>query len=417
LTFASLGLKKPILDGVKAAGYTEPTEIQASSIPLVLDGHDVIASGETGSGKTAAFGLPILNRLLGREPGLRALILVPTRELCVQVAESLRAYAVNTDIQVRTAFGGIDMRIQEAAFRRGLDVLVACPGRLLDHLERRNLSLENVEILVLDEADRMLDMGFMPQVRRILARCRRERRNLLFSATLPPEVVSLCKDLLPDARKVQVGRRSQAAVSISHDFMEVPAHRKTGVLESLLSKERGRVLVFVKTKTGAEKLGRALKDAGRSADSIHGDKSAEARHTALMQFDRGKIRCMVATDVAARGIDVDDIALVVNYDLPHSVEDYVHRVGRTGRTGKSGRAVSLVSPRERGVHRAILQHLSARTDAQADRASREAARFAPARRSGRPGGGRGSRPPAPARPGRRKDSGPGRGRRRRRLAS
>jgi len=415
LTFTSLGLKKPILDGVKDAGYKKPTEIQASAIPLVLEGHDVIASGETGSGKTAAFGLPILNRLLGREPGLRALVLVPTRELCVQVAESLRAYAVHTDLKVRTAFGGIEMRIQEAAFRRGLDVLVACPGRLLDHLERRNLTLENVEILVLDEADRMLDMGFMPQVRRILARCRRERRNLLFSATLPPEVVSLCRDLLPDARKVQVGRRSQAAVTISHDFKDVPAHRKASVLEGLLRQERGRVLVFVKTKTGAQRLGRALQSAGLAADSIHGDKSAEARHTALMQFERGKIRCMVATDVAARGIDVDDVALVVNYDLPHSVEDYVHRVGRTGRTGKRGRAVSLVSPRDRRVHQAILRHLSARTDAQADQASREGAMLNASRRGGRPGGGRGSRSPAAARTGRRKNS--SRGRRRRRLAS
>lgn len=397
LKFASLGLKKPILYGVKAVGYEEPTEIQAISIPLVLEGHDVVASGETGSGKTAAFGLPILNHLVGQQPGLRALILVPTRELCVQVAESLRTYASQTDIHVRTAFGGVEMRIQEAAFNRGLDVLVACPGRLIDHLGRCNLSLENIEILVLDEADRMLDMGFMPQVRRILARCNRERQNLLFSATIPPEVASLCKDLLPDARTVQVGRHLQAPVSITHEFKEMPANRKTAFLENLLGKERGRVLVFVKTKIGSERLGRALKNAGRAADSIHGDMSAEARYTVLTQFDRGKIRYMVATDVAARGIDVDDIQLVVNFDMPRSVVDYVHRVGRTGRTGRDGRALSLVSPGDRDVHYAILRHLRTRTEA--DQTSRKAAKLAPAHR------------------GRKKAPGPGQSRRRRRRAS
>ena len=199
MTFASLGLRKPILDGVKAAGYQEPTDIQTQSIPLVLEGHNVIACGETGSGKTAAFGLPMLDMLLDHEPGLRALILVPTRELCVQVAESLRVYASRTDIHVRTAFGGVDLRIQQSAFKRGLDILVACPGRLIDHLERSNVTLENIDMLVLDEADRMLDMGFLPQIRRILVRCKQERCNLLFSATMPPEVATLCKDFLPDA--------------------------------------------------------------------------------------------------------------------------------------------------------------------------------------------------------------------------
>ncbi len=390
MTFASLGLRKPILDGVKAAGYQEPTEIQAKSIPLILDGHDVIAAGETGSGKTAAFGLPMLNMLLDHEPGLRALILVPTRELCVQVAENLRIYASGTDIHVRTAFGGIDLKIQQSAFKRGLDILVACPGRLIDHLERGNVTLDNIDMLVLDEADRMLDMGFMPQIRRILVRCKNERRNLLFSATMPREVLHLCKDFLPDAKKVQVGRRSHAAQTISHDFQEMLARDKTRFLEDVLRKEKGRVLVFVKTKIAAQRLGRALKADGLSADSIHGDKSAEARHTVLTQFDRGKIRCMVATDVAARGIDVDDIALVINFDLPQSVEDYVHRVGRTGRIGKVGRALSLVSPSERGIHRAVLKQLNAKTDAEADAASKEAEALNP-RRNGRGRGGGGGR--------------------------
>jgi len=396
LTFASLGLKKPILDGVKAAGYQQPTEIQAKSIPLILEGHDVIAAGETGSGKTAAFGLPMLNMLLDHGPGLRALILVPTRELCVQVAENLRIYASCTDVQVRTAFGGIDLKIQEAAFKRGMEILVACPGRLIDHLERGNVALDKIDMLVLDEADRMLDMGFMPQIRRILVRCKRERRTLLFSATMPPEVEHLCKDFLPDARKVQVGRRSRAAETISHDFEEMPARDKTAFLEGVLRKAKGRVLVFVKTKIGAQRLGRALKNDGLPADSIHGDKSAEARHAVLSQFDRGKIRYMVATDVAARGIDVDDIELVINYDLPQSVEDYVHRVGRTGRIGKVGRALSLVSPGERGIFRAIRKQLDARTDAEADQASREAEALNP-RRGGR-GRSRNSRNGSPGKP-------------------
>lgn len=391
-TFPSLGLHKPVLAGVKAAGYSAPTEIQQKSIPLVLDGHDLVSCGETGSGKTAAFGLPMLNMLLDHGPSLRGLILVPTRELCVQVAEALRLYARETGLHVRTAFGGIDIGIQEAAFRRGMDILVACPGRLIDHLERRNLTLENIELVVLDEADRMMDLGFLPQIQRVLVRCRQEHQTLLFSATMPPEVAELCKHFLPEARKVQVGRRSQSPINISHDFKEMPGHQKTPFLESVLRRERGRVLVFVKTKAGAERLGRELRDAGRLADSIHGDKTAEARYTALGQFDRGKIRCMVATDVAARGIDVDDIELVINYDLPHSVEDYVHRTGRTGRSGKRGRALSLVSPRERSVHQAILKHLHARTDTEADNASLEAERQAGprgGRRSGPRGGGSG----------------------------
>ena len=392
MTFQSLGLDRPILQGVELAGYKTPTEIQAQTVPLVLEGRDVIASGETGSGKTAAFGLPILHMLREGKPGLRALILVPTRELCVQVAESLRTYARKTDLHVRTVFGGIDIGIQEAAIRRGLDVLVACPGRLLDHLERRTLSLEKIQILVLDEADRMMDMGFMPQIRRILMRCRRDRQNLLFSATVPPDVARLCADLLPAARKIQVGRRSQAAVTIRHQFEEVLANRKMAYLERLLGRERGRVLVFVKTKVSARRLGESLVHAGRSVDSIHGDKSAEARHDALTRFERGTVRCIVATDVAARGLDVDDVELVLNYDMPGSVEDYVHRVGRTGRAGKVGRALSLVSPKDRGVHQAILRHLSATSHHEKHSIEPPSRALAPRTdtRQGRTGTGRGS---------------------------
>lgn len=392
MKFSSLGLRKPILDGVRKAGYEQPSEIQKNSIPIVLDGHDIISCGETGSGKTAAFGLPILDSLLDHEPGLRALILVPTRELCVQVAENLRIYASRTDIHVVTAFGGVDMGIQESAIRRGCDVIVACPGRMIDHLERRNVNLENIDFLVLDEADRMLDMGFMPQIQRILMRCPDDRQTLLFSATMPPDVARLVKDFIPNAKSVQVGRRSQAASTIQHKFEEVHPKDKMPLVTSLLRKSDGKVLIFVKTKLGAQRLGRELKHSGLAADSIHGDKSAEARYTILQGFTRGRIRHLVATDVAARGIDVDDISMVINFDMPRSVEDYVHRVGRTGRVGRKGIALSLWTRADAGVYRAVQKNLGATSDEEAVEASREAdvateKRYGSAHRSG--GGGRG----------------------------
>ena len=261
---------------------------------------------------------------------------------------------------MRTVFGGIDIGIQEAAIRRGLDVLVACPGRLLDHLERRTLSLEKIQILVLDEADRMMDMGFMPQIRRILMRCRRDRQNLLFSATVPPDVARLCADLLPAARKIQVGRRSQAAVTIRHQFEEVLANRKMAYLERLLGRERGPG-AGVREDQGVRAAAGRVAGARRGVLWIRSTATRARRPdtNALTRFERGTVRCIVATDVAARGLDVDDVELVLNYDMPGSVEDYVHRVGRTGRAGKVGRALSLVSPKDRGVHQAILRHLSA----------------------------------------------------------
>ncbi|HEX5053065.1 MAG TPA: DEAD/DEAH box helicase [Planctomycetota bacterium] len=357
MSFASLGLAEPILQGVRAAGYDTPTDIQASAIPKILAGAELIGLGETGSGKTAAFGLPMLHRLCGGEPGLRGIIVVPTRELCVQVAENLRTYAKFAGLHVCTAFGGVDLSIQESAFKRGLDVLVACPGRLIDHLERRNITLEKVQMVVLDEADRMLDMGFMPQIRRIFVRLPQERQNLLFSATMPNEVEALVNDFLPNAERVQIGSRSQSAATISHRFAAVNAVDKQSALERLLQREPGRVLIFVNKKIGCERLGNALKRAGLPADAIHGDKGAEARHSCLQAFARGKTRFLVATDVAARGIDVDDIELVVNFDFPLQLEDYVHRTGRTGRAGKTGRALSLVAPMEKRLYSAVVAHL------------------------------------------------------------
>ena len=400
MSFDSLGLAEPILRGIRAVGYTQPTEIQATAIPLILGGRDLIGLGQTGSGKTAAFGLPTLHRLCGGERGLRALILVPTRELCVQVAENLREYAQFADLNVCTAFGGVDMGIQERAFARGVDVLVACPGRLIDHLERRNLTLEKLQVVILDEADRMLDMGFMPQIRRIFVRMPRERQSLLFSATMPPEVEGLVKDFLPGAARVQIGTRSQAASTIQHRFVSCPAAGKKDVLERILEREDGKVLIFVNKKLGASKLGSELRRDGLPADSIHGDKGAEERHLVLQAFSRGKTRYLIATDVAARGIDVDDIDLVVNYDFPLGLEDYIHRSGRTGRAGRSGRAISLVGPMERARYRAVAEHLRTKqgvSGAEADAAAAEASRAASAgvgrrtggRRSGGGGGGGG----------------------------
>ena len=388
MSFDSLGLKEPILRGVRAAGYEKPTDIQAQAIPKILAGGELIGLGQTGSGKTAAFGLPMLDKLCGGHPGLRGLVIVPTRELCVQVAENLRAYALDTGLNVCTAFGGVDLSIQESAFKRGLDVLVACPGRLIDHLERRNLTLEKVQMVVLDEADRMLDMGFMPQIRRIFVRLPQERQNLLFSATMPAEVEGLVKDFLPNAERVQIGTRSQSAKEISHRFAAVNAHDKQHALERVLSKESGRVLIFVNKKIGCEKLGNVLKRAGLPADAIHGDKSAEARYACLQAFSRGKTRFLVATDVAARGIDVDDIELVVNFDFPLALEDYVHRTGRTGRAGKSGRALSLVAPMEKRLYDVVQAHLNGREVTNAPRAPGRGYGM-PKRREGGGGGGGG----------------------------
>ena len=390
MSFASLGLCEPILAGVRAAGYEQPTDIQARAIPEILNRRDLIGLGETGSGKTAAFGLPLLHQLCGGEPGLRAIVIVPTRELCVQVAENLRAYAAHTGLHVCTAFGGIDLSIQESAFKRGCDVVVACPGRLIDHLERRNLTLEKVRTVVLDEADRMLDMGFMPQIRRIFMRLTGERQTLLFSATMPPEVERLVGDFLPNAARVQIGTRSHVPTTIKHRFVAVTVAQKLATLEQLLARETGKVLIFVNKKLGCERLGGALKRSRLPAESIHGDKSAEARHTVLQGFDRGKVRFLVATDVAARGIDVDDIELVINFDFPLSVEDYVHRTGRTGRVGRSGRALSMVAPSELRLHRAVTAHLKGDPNAAAS-VSAPGRRTGGARKPRREGRGRSRR--------------------------
>ncbi|MEO0479958.1 MAG: DEAD/DEAH box helicase [Planctomycetota bacterium] len=367
MSFESLGLSQPVLRGIRKAGYDAPTDIQVQAIPPALESRHLIALGQTGSGKTAAFGLPILERLLtaegeAGEPGLRAVILVPTRELCVQVAENLRIYAEFTGLHVRTAFGGIGIGIQEAAFRRGLDVLVACPGRLIDHLSCGNVTLDRVTDFVLDEADRMLDMGFMPQIRRIVAHLPQVRRNGLFSATMPPEIEKLVKEHFEGAVRIQVGSRSQAATTIVHRFESLSPQQKERNLVQMLEARDDTVILFVKTKKRAEELGRKLKAARLPADSLHGDKSAEQRHVVLKGFASRRLRFLVATDVAARGIDISNVGLVVNFDMPHALEDYIHRVGRTGRAGKEGEAVTYVGRMDRSLCEQIVKHLAKSSD-------------------------------------------------------
>ncbi|MDP6931214.1 MAG: DEAD/DEAH box helicase, partial [Planctomycetota bacterium] len=303
-----------------------------------------------------------------------------------------------TGLHICTAFGGIDIGIQESAFKRGLDLLVACPGRLIDHLERRNLTLENVSTVVLDEADRMLDMGFLPQIRRIFVRCPLRRQNWLFSATMLPEVEELCGNFMPEAIRVQIGGLSQTPRTISHRFVAISNTDKERFTEELLRRQDRRVLIFVNRKSTAEKLGRLLKRIGFPADSIHGDKSAEARHAVLRAFESGRTRFLVATDVAARGIDVDDIGMVLNFDMPMAVEDYIHRIGRTGRAGASGTAITLVAPIDRRMHKSVIGHLNGEsTPGTGDRPG-----------GGGPGGrGRGGRGGRPRDRGKRRKGRPG----------
>jgi len=352
--FAALGLPQPIVDAVIAAGYRTPTPIQVQAIPVALNGRDVMGLAQTGTGKTAAFTLPIIARLSGGPRRLRALILTPTRELCQQVEESFRKYGRFSEIDVAPIYGGVPYEPQERALADGVDVLVATPGRLIDHIERRNVALEQLEILVLDEADRMLDMGFAPQINRIVSGISSYRQTLLFSATMPPEVEALARKYLRRPIVVQVGRRSQAAHTVRHAVYPVPASRKTALLVKLLQQpDMDSVLVFSRTKHGADRVVKRLHEAGIEATALHADKTQSQRTSALEDFKRGKIRVLVATDIAQRGLDVSGISHVVNYDVPGQAEDYVHRIGRTGRAAQTGDAFTFMAPDEIAMVRTI----------------------------------------------------------------
>ncbi|MUV14404.1 DEAD/DEAH box helicase [Noviluteimonas gilva] len=367
MTFETLGLSPALLRALADNGYTTPTPIQAEAIPLVLSGQDVLGGAQTGTGKTAAFGLPLLQRLSEGKPATtigprkpRALILVPTRELAVQVGDSIKTYGRHLRLNVTTLYGGAGMQPQIDAFRRGVDILVACPGRLLDHLERGTAKLDAVELLVLDEADRMLDMGFLPAIKRVLARVPSTRQTLLFSATFESNIKQLALEFMKSPQQVQVAAQNTIAETIVHRAHPVDGARKRDLLIDILAKRHTeQVLVFGKTKHGCNRLAEQLVQAGLSAVAIHGNKSQAARQRALNEFKSGKARVLVATDVAARGLDIPNLPLVINHDLPMVAEDYVHRIGRTGRNGATGEALSLVSPDEGGLLRQIQRMLKA----------------------------------------------------------
>src|SRR6184192_2843725 len=348
MPFASLGLAPELVRAVADEGYAQPTPIQAEAIPLALAGRDLIGSAQTGTGKTAAFVLPILQRLSpGKRGVLRALILVPTRELAEQVATSIRAYGRHTHLHGAAVYGGVGMEPQTRALRHGADIVVATPGRLLDHMERGHVDFSRVAILVLDEADRMLDMGFAPDVRRILTALPEKRQTMLFSATVSPEVDALARRALDGHASVEIGRRATPAQGIEHVIVAVDKVQKRGVLAKLLrAKPAGQTLVFTRTKYGADKLVTFLRKDGIPAHAIHGDKAQSHRTRTLDAFRSGVADVLVATDIAARGIDVDGIRMVVNFDVPNDPEVYVHRVGRTARAGARGLALTLISPDE-----------------------------------------------------------------------
>jgi ATP-dependent RNA helicase RhlE len=360
--FVDLGLRPELLQAVQEAGYTSPTPIQQQAIQLALEGRDLIGLAQTGTGKTAGFTLPIIERLLEEGYGhvktgshrVRVLVLTPTRELCVQVDESFRKYGRHTTLRVASIYGGVPIEPQSKQLRKGVDVIVATPGRLLDHMERQNVGFDELEVLVLDEADRMLDMGFAPQLNRIVAEVPRFRQTLLFSATMPPEVEALARKYLRKPVVVQVGRRSSAASTVTHAVYPVPRDKKTELLAQLLTKEgMDSVLIFSRTKHGADKVVRHLTSKGISATAMHADKSQGERTRALEDFKKGKVRVLVATDIAQRGLDVSGISHVINYDVPQQAEDYVHRIGRTGRAASTGDAFTFMAPDEIAMVRAI----------------------------------------------------------------
>jgi ATP-dependent RNA helicase RhlE len=370
MSFSKLGLSAEIVRAVTARGYTEATPIQQQAIPVILDGRDLLAAAQTGTGKTAGFTLPILQRLstqgssahpngvIRRSP-VRSLILTPTRELAAQVEESVREYGKYVNISSMAVFGGVNITPQIRRLRSGVDVLVATPGRLLDHVQQRTVDLSQVEILVLDEADRMLDMGFIRDIRRILSLLPKQRQNLLFSATFSNEIKALAETLLHNPVTVEVARRNTSAELIEQQIYRVSRSQKSALLTHLIKHHNWyQVLVFTRTKHGADRLAKYLDHNQISALAIHGNKSQSVRTKTLARFKEGAVQVLVATDIAARGIDINDLPQVVNFDLPEVAEDYVHRIGRTGRAGSSGGALSLVCEDEIKLLKAIERLIS-----------------------------------------------------------
>jgi len=359
MSFTQLGLPAPILEGVRAAGYSQPTPIQRRAIPIILAGHDLVGASQTGTGKTAAFLLPILTRLARGKPGLKALVLVPTRELAAQVEANAREYARFTHVRPGVVYGGVPIAPQERMLRQeGVDLLIATPGRLLDLHGRQSVCFEDVEVVVLDEADRMVDMGFAPDLTRILRLLRSDRQTLMFSATMPAELNRVAGEALRHPMRLDLGERTVPAPAIAQAFYPVARDLKVDLLSRMLSLDATRkALVFVRSKHGADRLARRLRDLGHAAAALHGDRSQSQRERAMRDFRRGRVPYLVATDLASRGLDVDDVTHVINFDVPRAPEDYVHRIGRTGRMHAAGQAITLMSPEERESVRDIERFL------------------------------------------------------------
>ena len=388
--FSELGLAKPLLKALAAEGYEKPTPIQAQAIPGVMAGRDLLGIAQTGTGKTAAFALPILHRLAAdRRPaprrGCRVLVLSPTRELASQIAESFRTYGAHLGMTVAVVFGGAKYGPQIKALAAGVDVLVATPGRLIDHLGEKTAQLGQVEVLVLDEADQMLDLGFLQPIRRIVSHLPKDRQNLFFSATMPGEIGKLAGELLKDPLKVSVAPAATTVERVKQNVIFVESARKRALLADLFAEPKlSRTIVFVRTKRGADRVAKHLEAVGVSAAAIHGDKSQGQRERALAAFKAGQCRALVATDIAARGIDVDAVSHVINYELPNVPEAYVHRIGRTARAGASGMAISLCSDDERSllkdiqkVTRQIIPSFDRRNDARLAQATAVADKLVP----------------------------------------
>ena len=381
MPFSGLKLHPDLLRGIKELGFTRATPIQEAAIPPALAGRDVLACAMTGSGKTAAFLLPILHKLIGRPRGVtRALVLTPTRELAAQILEDLNDLSVHTPITGAAVYGGVGMGPQEHAFRSGVDVLVATPGRLLDHFRMPYAKLAGIEHLVLDEADRMLDMGFLPDIRRVLRHLPQKRQTLFFSATMPAPIVTLTREMLRNPESIQLDRKPAPAVGITQAVYPVPQELKSALLVTLLKRgEMREALVFTRTKHRANRLADYLARHGIIAERIHGNRSQSQRTEALAGFKSGKYRVLVATDIAARGIDVEALGHVVNFDVPMAAEDYIHRVGRTARAEMTGDAFTLVSPEEegelRGIERMVGKRLPRVTVPDFDYKAKPEARF------------------------------------------
>ena len=352
MSFENLGLAADLLRAVGEQGYTQPTPIQSKAIPVVLEGRDVMASAQTGTGKTAAFTLPLLQKLAAGGSGrrARALILVPTRELASQVQDNLNAYGRHMGLRSTVVFGGVNINPQITKLQRGVDVIIATPGRLMDHMQRRTVDLSGLEVLILDEADRMLDMGFLPAIERIVKALPQARQTLLFSATFSKEITALAQRFLRDPVRIETAAPNSAVELIAQRAITVDQAKKQKLLSWMIgSQDWKQVLVFTRTKHGANKLAKQLEADGLTASAIHGNKSQAARTKALNEFKQNKVRVLVATDIAARGLDIDMLPHVVNYEIPNVPEDYVHRIGRTGRAGREGVALSLVCGAEHGL--------------------------------------------------------------------